>query len=457
MPTRLHRCVAVSLLLPAAACSGSTSSPEAVPSTTPQHPPVEVSGPVQGGAGQATTAVQDLAARGYSESEYFFGGTATSYVGEHEDNGVWDAREDASAEFRSRMIVRRPADRAKFSGTVVLEWLNVTAGFDGDPTWGYSAEEIFREGHAWVGVSAQDVGIDVIADADPGRYGSLHHPGTKYSYDVFTHAARALTSHDGPSPLGNLEPQTLIAAGLSQSAAFISGYVNGVQLLVDAFDGFLVHSPAQPALIRADLDEPTMVFVTESDLTIFGYAFARQPDSDSVRIWEVAGASHVDAWLLDEAGGEYAANCPGPLNQGPHRQVLRAALHHLVAWARAGEAPPVAAPIELVGEPGDSGAPVIARDELGNARGGVRTPLVDVPVSALTGDPVPGGPPFCQGFGSTRPFDAATLASLYPDHSAYVAAFTASTEAAVDAGFILRPEADIMIANAEQRANGTGG
>jgi hypothetical protein len=444
----------VSLVLLAAACSGSRSTPEA--QTPEPQPAVEVSGPAEGGAGLATAAVQDLAARGYTESEYFFGGTAVSYVGEHHDDGAWEAREDVSAEFRSRMIVRRPRDPARFSGTVVLEWFNVTAGFDGDPSWGYGAEEIMREGHAWVGVSAQDVGIDVLAEDDPARYGSLHHPGTKYGYDVFTHAARALTSHDGPAPLGDLEPETLIAAGLSQSAAFISGYVNGIQPLVDVFDGFLVHSPAQPALIRDDLAEPTMVFVTESDLTIFGYAFARQPDSDSVRIWEVAGASHVDAWLLDEAGGEYAANCPGPLNQGPHRHTLRAALHHLVTWARTGQAPPVAAPIELVTEPGDRGAPVIARDEHGNARGGVRTPFVDVPVSAVTSDQVPGGPPFCHGFGSTRPFDAATLASLYPDHAAYVSAVTASTDAAVDAGFILRPEADDLIATAEQSTIGNG-
>ena len=89
--------------------------------------------------------------------------------------------------------------------------------------------------------------------------------------------------------------------------------------------------------------------------------------------------------------------------------------------------------------------------------GGIRTPFVDVPVSALSGDPVPGSPPLCQTFGSTTPFDAATLARLYPDHDSYVEAFTASTEAAVDAGFILRPEADAMIAAAEQSAIGTPG
>ena len=99
---------------------------------------------------------------------------------------------------------------------------------------------------------------------------------------------------------------------------------------------------------------------------------------------------------------------------------------------------------------------MIERDEHGNAVGGIRTPLVDVPVSTLSGEPAPGGPPFCRLFGSTTPFDAATLARLYPTHDSYVEAFTASTEAAVRAGFILRPEADEMIAEAEQSATGIG-
>ena len=220
-----------------------------------------------------------------------------------------------------------------------------------------------------------------------------------------------------------------------------------MQPLVEVFDGFLIHAPVQPAPIRTDLDAPTLVFVTETELTLFGYAFLRQPDSDSVRTWEVAGAAHVDAWLLNQAGGGYGSGC-GRLNEGPHHQILRAALHHLVAWVSTGEPPPVASRIEVVAEPG-AAPDRDRRDDHGNALGGIRTPFLDVPTSTLSGDPAPGSPPLCQAFGSTTPFDAATLARLYPDHDSYVEAFTASTEAAVDAGFILRPEADEMIAAAQ--------
>jgi hypothetical protein len=435
------------LLLLAGACSDSVSRPEALPSSTlPARPAVEVSEPVKGGAGQATAAVQDLASRGYAETEHFFGGAATSYVGEQRDDGVWDAREGDTAEFRSRMIVRRPKTGATFSGTVVVEWLNVTIGRDGDPSWGYGAEEIMREGHAWVGVSAQQPGVRTLTTTDPQRYGSLDHPGDRYSFDIFTQAGRALTDHAGAAPLGGLKPETLIATGLSQSAAFLTAYINGVQPLTNTFDGFLVHAPAQPTPVRADLEQPTLVFVTETDLVQYGYAFVDQPDSESVRRWEVAGAAHVDAWLVEQAG--YDPGCTGRLNEGPHRQILRAALHHLVTWARSGAAPPVAARIKVRAEPGREA--VIERDEHGNALGGVRTPLVNVPVATLSGEPAPDGAPYCGSFGSTTLFDATTLARLYPEHDAYVAAFTASTDAAVDAGFILRPDANAMIAAARQ-------
>ncbi len=447
-------CLPALLVLVAGTWIGSASSLEAASSPAPRaRARVEVSGPVQGGAGQATPASQDLPSLGYTESEFFFGGTATGYSGARKPNGIWNARPAARAEFRSRMIVRRPQDPARFSGTVVVEWLNTTTGRDLDASWGAGADEIIREGYAWVGVSAQQPGVRTIVAADPQRYGSLDHPGTPFSLDIFTQAGRALTRHSGAAPLAGLDPEHLIAIGQSQAASYLISYVNGVQPLVEVFDGFLLHTPAQAGRIRADLEQPTLIFVTESELAGFGYVSVRQPDSDSVRTWEVAGAAHADGVLLRQSG--YASACPS-VNEGPHRQTLRAALHHLVAWTATGAAPPKSPRVKLVTETGKGRRVVIERDEHGNAVGGIRTPLVDVPVSTLSGEAAAGGP-VCRLFGSTTPFDAATLARLYPTHDAYVSAFTASAEAAVDAGFILRPEADEMIAEAQQSAIGTSG
>ena len=38
--------------------------------------------------------------------------------------------EGESAPYRTRIVVVRPQDPTQFNGTVVLEWLNVSSGFD---------------------------------------------------------------------------------------------------------------------------------------------------------------------------------------------------------------------------------------------------------------------------------------------------------------------------------------
>ena len=59
---------------------------------------------------------------------------------------------------------------------MLVEWLNVTATFDLDTSWGGSHDsDLMREGYAWVGVSAQRVGIDFLKSwfKDPTRYADL--------------------------------------------------------------------------------------------------------------------------------------------------------------------------------------------------------------------------------------------------------------------------------------------
>ena len=110
----------------------------------PTRRPVTVTGPVHGGAGQATAAVQDLAAAGYVEEEYLFSGEAERYVADEEqtDDGRWEVTVAGTAPFTSRLIVRRPLDPAAFSGVAVVEWLNVTTGSDAAVSWHYLAEEL---------------------------------------------------------------------------------------------------------------------------------------------------------------------------------------------------------------------------------------------------------------------------------------------------------------------------
>jgi hypothetical protein len=114
-------------------------------------------------------------------------------------------------------------------------------------------------------------------------------------------------------------------------------------------------------------------------------------------------------------------------------------------WVRQGTPPPHAPLLDVT----DKGE--IVRDANGNALGGIRTPQVDVPIATLSGEGQSGSI-LCLLCGTTKPFDQATLAALYPDHSAYVSAFNAATDRAVNAGFILQHDAELMKAAASSDA-----
>ena len=97
---------------------------------------------------------------------------------------------------------------------------------------------------------------------------------------------------------------------------------------------------------------------------------------------------------------------------------------------------------------------VIARDDYGNALGGIRLPELEAPTATLSGAASPGSPGFCTLFGSTTPFDAARLAQLYPNHDTYVAKYSAAVDRLLAAGFMLAPDAEE--AKAAARASAVG-
>src|SRR3546814_13763180 len=70
--------------------------------------------------------------------------------------------------FRS-IIVRRPLDPAKFNGTVILDWVNVTAQFE-NAVDTLEAHQLFvRDGYAYVHVSAQAAGLCCLPALTPKR------------------------------------------------------------------------------------------------------------------------------------------------------------------------------------------------------------------------------------------------------------------------------------------------
>ena len=447
-----------------------------------------VEGPI---AGPGTAFVQatsfDLADVGYVQEEYFIAGTARAWTsaGPLGDDGRWAVTAGETAPFRTRLVVHRPIDRKAFTGTVVVEWLNVSGGLDAAPDWTMAHTAFVRQGWAWVGVSAQVVGVEggsalvgvvslPLKAVNPERYGRLQHPGDSFSYDIFSQAGQAIRAATGPRPLGDLTVRRLLAAGESQSAFRLVTYVNAIHPVARVYDGYFIHSrgglalaglsePPQPAIpvpgaapIRDDIDVPVLIFQTETDLTFLASVAARQPDAGNVRLWEVAGTAHADAYTLVVGPGDRgdspavaglvvtAAPIPGliecarPINAGPQHLVGKAAFVALERWVRRRKPPRAAPRLEVTPGP----PPAIVVDEHGNARGGIRTPAVDVPIATFTGEQ--DGSILCRLFGSTTPFDEAKLRSLYPTRGAFVRKYRRALARAVRAGWILRPDAKLM-------------
>ena len=100
------------------------------------------------------------------------------------------------------------------------------------------------------------------------------------------------------------------------------------------------------------------------------------------------------------------------------------------------------------------------RDELGLARGGIRLAAVAAPIAKNTGDNVGSaavtatGERNCRLMGSSEPFDAARLASLYPTHEVYVAKVREATEKLLKAGFIDKVDAEMTMRDAEKSSVG---
>lgn len=205
-------------------------------------------GPVPGDPFVVAAGVASAA--GYVREEWFLSGTASGYSlrGERGEDGCWEAEHAAHAPFATRIVVLRPQDPARFNGTTVVEWMNVSGGIDAAPDCLFLHRHLMREGSVWVGVSAQKAGIDggglvpgiPLKQANAERYGSLVHPGDAFAFGIYTEVGRALRT-PGSGPLGTLETQRLIAIGESQSAGFLVTYVNAVDPIERCFDAFLIH------------------------------------------------------------------------------------------------------------------------------------------------------------------------------------------------------------------------
>ena len=441
----------------------------------------------------------DFESPGYVEEEYFISGKANEYELVAPDDTSSFAVEVRAPylPYTTRMLVRRPATPKNFSGNVIVEWLNPSTGYDLATGWTCFHQHMMRNGDIWVGITCRGVTVDALKKFDPTRYETLYLARERaQAWDIFTQVGALLKSNDKSNPLRGFKVKYLYGHGYSQTGAMMITYINFFHSLAKLgngkpiYDGHLAAAAGGPIYINDDFlanlsdlgmggfestdprrviqpsGVPVVHMLTETEIAVplpdLSAIPTRRPDSDTApdlfRRYEIAGGCHFNtygaAWgppAADQAkvlGAACPWCCNGTLSDIPEHFMFDGCLANLEQWVRTGTLPPKAAPMQV-----ENGT--IVRDEFGNAKGGLRSPYVDVPIktykpmsiSCPTCEPVNlcvRCSPWCVILGNTVPFDEAQLKQLYGNHDGYVAKFDTAADKMFQDGFVTEADMELM-------------
>jgi Alpha/beta hydrolase domain len=431
-----------------------------VPVRTPAMPAIE--GPITGPGARYADPLESnfpdrasVGANGYVSEEYFVSGTA------------------AGEPYRVRVEVVRPGDTASqpFSGHAIVEAIHP----QGIPfVWNFTREYLMSRGHAAVNVSVFPNTVDTLKGANEQRYADLRvavdeandnsNIAFDHASDIYAQVGMWLKSEQTPLP----GVDWLHMTGHSMSVGPVWQYMDShhgeyrLERGDPIYDGFFPETTRTASRMGPfpEVDVPTLLINSELEVEVVlveeGIDY-RRPDSDKpgeqFRLYEVAGMPHNLSWMhplllksLDIAA-KAAALCANPLNSFPYNPMVSMALDHLIRWVEDDKPPPRAKRIKLTGKPGERGA-AIARDKHGNARGGVRSTTLDVPVATHQALNEPNSqdedltPGSCLVYGSQLDFSPETLQSLYRDQDGYIDRVNERLEELVDEGWYLEQFAD---------------
>lgn len=445
--------------------------------------PVTFSGPL-GTTGSklhapAETAQFSLAPYGYTEQEYLVSGTAAGNMAGYPQGQTYP-----SLPFTTRIIVRRPLNPQKSNGTVVLEWMNVSLQQDTDVDWIEGYRELLHDGFTYVGVSVQPTGVP-LASEDPVRYGQIHIPpytanadtvapsqgGASYGESIFTQIAQALKSPAAGQVLGGAAANHIVGVGESQSAERLSCYLLYAKPIDPVFSAFMIDH-GECAGPTANASTPFAYAPTVPTMFLDGMAESRSGmhDGPDLRVWEIAGASHVDAWIgaygkaehnwddtgvaqgySEESAGDwgleggtggvcslFTAQDPVRADELPQQYAHDAAFAALQTWMTTARPAPSTPPMKFdpkgTASPDGAGGGVDA-DQFGNAEGGLRLPQIQVPVAQYQGTCT--NPEGQVLIGTTRPFTDSQLVQLYPTFADYRTKMCQASLADVQQGVLL--------------------
>jgi len=384
----------------------------------------------------------DMAHFKYEAHEYFVSGTADGQP------------------YTTRIVIRRPTDNARFSGLVLAESMHPSGN-----AWMFHFTHLYS-------MTSGHVGLDILtstsvpfAEFNPERYKTLQ-VGQGQAADILAQVGALIKSTQPGNPLAGLPLRRLVLAGTSASAAVLVNYLPAhmVYRLSDMkpiYDGFLPTSTG--ATIR-QIDVPMIQVPTMTEV-MSGAATARQDGDepgDQFRVYEFPGMAHIDS---RDAAAYYPNPCKLPISRFPLAAYMSVALNHLWQWVDRGTVPPRADRILVDRNVANDGS-VMALDEHGNARGGIRNAYVDVPTRKFgvrnegAVPPIQNAHPFvavrgeaaqnqlCGLAGYELAFSESQLRNLYTDTNEYQRRVERSLDESTRQGWFLPVYRSVVLADA---------
>jgi len=389
-----------------------------------------------------------LAPYGYVEEEYFVSGTVDGKP------------------YKTSMLVRKPKDPKKFSGLVAVETIHTAGAI---PFWGMRNVWL-PSGHGWVAVGSQRSALEThVKKANPSRYASLQIPEAAaspgpsnpmgggaqdlVSQAILTQVGALLKSNLKNGPFQGMQVKYLLMGGSSQTGGTTIRYIQDSHAKARMPGGKPVYDGYSPGEAFTDKplsggDAAIVHAVGEGDLMFFsasGRPMTLRGDSDApndrYRHYQFAAASHVVTRGVTDPKVVFStltdALKPGEqLNQFPMAPLYENAVRHLVDWVVKGTVPPKGPRIEMKDR-------VIVRDEHGNAKGGIRSPYVDVPTVRYVASAPADSSNMMRGLiGLQQPFPADKLVALYKTRDNYLKLFNQGIDKMVAEKWILAADGE---------------
>ncbi len=463
-----------------------------------------------GAAAHGLTPI-NLAQRHYVEQEYLLKGTANVYSGTTDG----PLTVNASGPYETRILIRRPADPAQFSGRVIVELINPTSNYDVDIMWAADHDYFMSRHDIYVGISIKPVVLASMKTFNPKRYAglSMANPDpssscpqgstateTGLAWDMISQLGALLKSTSAANPLADEHVEDIYLTGYSQSGGYMVTYINDVvpHFALSSgrpiYDGYLIGagygftelapinqcaapavpgtpaSPETPGVEQFVLHPPQGAPVIDLQTLSDSYAFfgwaGEEPNSntasDRYMLYQVAGSSHIWTYQVAFTPGPAELTAAGyPANDWQDyclgTNLNPFPLQYFVDGAFDNldrwvtSGAPPPSAPHLEAAGAGTPAATIIDDQYGNALGGLRNPYVDVPIGTYYGT-TPGTGTCMLLWGHWTTFNQSQLQQLYPTHADYVTKVKNDVARLVAKRFLTNADAAAVIQQAQTAA-----